>query len=81
MLLQNIEIKKLVDVILCQEVESQLPSRPGQPCSSAVDLQTHMMRTATPKLRATTSIIAEAMALLLWLCGDPHQVRRGEKKT
>ena len=44
-------------------------------CITAV--QTHMMRTARPKLRATTSIIAEAMALLLWQCDAPHQVRSG----
>ncbi len=36
------------------------------------------MAVATPKLRATTTIIAEAAALLAWLSPNPHRCRKEE---
>lgn len=52
----------------------QLPSRrEGAACDSIAALQQHCMGVATPKLRATTTIIAEAAALLAWLSPDPHE--------
>ena len=56
-----------------QEIKRQLPSRSaGTPCDSIAAFQQHIMAVATPKLRATTTIIAEAAALLAWLSPDPH---------